>query len=60
MADSDSMNKIVNQAAMQAATVAMMAFRDTEIEPWPATMPNQQENQRQSNGGMVLEKPRLN
>ena len=44
------------QAIMQTATVVMMAFIDTETGPWPAKMPNQSENQRQRNRGLVLEK----
>ena len=39
MADSKSI-KIVNQVAMQVATAVMMAFRDTETGPKPATTQN--------------------
>ena len=60
MADSEIIKEIVNQAVMQAATVVMMAFRHTETGPQPAKMPNQPENQRQRNGGLVLEKPKFN
>ena len=38
----------------------MMAFRDTETGPWSIIMPNQWENQRQRNGGLVLGKPIFN
>ena len=37
-----------------------MVLQDTEKGPKPATMPNQQENQRQRNGGLVLGKPKFN
>ena len=60
MADSKKVKDIVNQVAMQAATVVMMAFRDTEMGSQPATIPNQWENQRQRNGGLQVEKPRFN
>ena len=45
---------------MQAATVVMMVIRDIKTGPKPATMQNQQETQRQGNGGLVLEKSRFN
>ena len=41
MADSESIKEIVNEMAMQEATTVMMAFRDTETGPQPATMQNQ-------------------
>ena len=41
MADSDSIKEIVNEVAVQVATAVMMAFRDTETGPWPATTPKQ-------------------
>ena len=44
MADSESKKEIVNQGTIQAATVFMMVFRDTETGPLPAMMPNQWEN----------------
>ena len=44
MADSDSIKEIINQAAMQAATVVMMAFRDTDAVPQPSMMQYQHEN----------------
>ena len=58
--DSESIKEIVNQVAVQAATAVIMAFRDTEIGHQPATMPDQSENKRQRNGGLVLEKARFN
>ena len=60
MAGSESIKEIVNQVALQTATAAIIAFKDTETGPKPAKSPNQQENQRQMNGGLVLEKPRFN
>ena len=54
MADSDKIKEIVNQADR----VVMMAFRDTETGPQPATAPNQQENQAME--GLVLEKETFN
>ena len=59
MADYESIKEIENPVAMQAATVVMMAFRDTETGPQPATAPNQQEIQRQRHGGPVLEKSKM-
>ena len=59
MPNFESIKEIVIQAAMQAATAVIMAFRDTETGPWPVRTPNQWENQRQRNGGLVLEKPRF-
>ena len=44
MEDSETIKEIVNQAVVQAATVPMMAFRDIETGPWPATMPNNMRN----------------
>ena len=41
MAPSQGIKERVNQAAIQAATVVMMAFRDTETGPQPVTTPNQ-------------------
>ena len=38
MAYFESIKEIVNQAAIQVAAAVMMAFRDTESRPWPATM----------------------
>ena len=55
MANSGSIIEIVNQAAVQAATVVMMAFRDSETGHQPATMPIKQNNLRQRYVGMVLE-----
>ena len=49
------MAEIVNQVVMQAATVVMMTFRDTETGPHPATTPNQWDSQRQRNGGLMVE-----
>ena len=46
-ADSKYMKQIVNQGAVQAATVVMMTFRDTETGLQPAIMQNQCEIQRQ-------------
>ena len=60
MADFESIKEIVNQVAVHAAIVVMMAFRDTETGPQPATMSNQWENQRQRKAGVVMEKPRFN
>ena len=60
MADSESIKAIINHLAVQAATVVMVAFRDTETGPQLATTRNQQETQRQQNGGLVLEKLRFN
>ena len=40
MADSEGIKEVVNQVVVQAATVVMMAFWDTEKGPWPATTPN--------------------
>ena len=37
-------SEIVNQVAVQATALAMMAFGDTDTGPWSATMSNQQEN----------------
>ena len=60
MADSASIKEIVNQVAVQAATVVMMAVRDTETVPLPATTSNQLETQRQRHGGPLLERPKFN
>ena len=60
MADSACIKEIVNQAAVHAATLVMMAFRDTQTGPQPATLQNQWKTQRQRNGGLALEKPRFN
>ena len=60
MEDSESIKEIVNQVAMQAATGITMAFKDTDVALWPATMLNHYENQRQINRGLVLEKLRFN
>ena len=46
--------------AVQVATAVMMAFRDTETGPQPATMPSQWEMQRERKGGLILEKSTLN
>ena len=59
MADSESIKEIINQVAVQVAIVVMVAFRDTETGPWPATIQNKPETQRQRHGGLILEKPRL-
>ena len=45
---------------MQAATVAMLAFRDTETGPQPATTPNQQGTHRKRYGALKLEKLKYN
>ena len=60
MADSDSIKEMVHQVAMQAATVVMTAFRDTEPGLQTATTQYQWQNQRQRYGGLILEKPRFN
>ena len=60
MAHSGVIKERVNQAAVQAATVVMMAFRNTEIGPWPTTILNQWQTQRQRHGGPILEKPKFN
>ena len=60
MEDSGSIREIVNQAAVQAARVVVKAFRDIETESQPAPTQNQCEIQRQSNRGLILEKPRFN
>ena len=60
MADSEIIKEIANHVAVQAATVVIMAFRDTYTGPWHATIPNQHENQRQRNRGLVLEKVQFN
>ena len=60
MADSKGIKGIIIQAAMWAAKEVMMAFRDTETGPQPATTANQQETQRQRHGGPILEKPTFN
>ena len=59
MKESESIKEIVNQVSMQANTVVMMAFRDTETRLWPATTQNQLETQSKKNGRLILEKPRL-
>ena len=38
MADSVSITEIINQVALQVATVVMIKFRDTETGPQAATM----------------------
>ena len=40
-ADSESIKEIVNEAAVQAGTVVMMAFSDIDTGTQPATMQNQ-------------------
>ena len=55
-----SIKEIVNQVTVPAATAVMMAFRDTDTGPQLATTPHQWKNQRQRNGGLVLEMPRFN
>ena len=60
MAESESIKDIVNQAAKQADTVVMMAFKDTDTGPWPAIMPSQCQNQRQRDGGLVLKRLKFN
>ena len=54
MKDSESIKEIVNQAAMQTATVVIMTFRDTETGPQPAPLQNQWESQRQKHSGLML------
>ena len=54
MADSESI-KIFNQAAVQAATMIMMIFRDTEIVSSLATTPNQCANQRHRDRRLVIQ-----
>ena len=44
MADSESIKEIVNQTVTQGATAVMVAFRDTETGPQPATIQNQWEH----------------
>ena len=60
MVDSESIKEIVNQAAMEAAAVVMMAFMDAEIGLLIVAMQNQLETQGQRNGGLVLQKPQFN
>ena len=60
MADSENIKEILNQVAVQEATLVTMAFRDTETGPWPATIQNWLETKRQRNGGLILEKPSSN
>ena len=57
MADFKSIREIVNQVTVQAATVVMIVFRDTETGPQRATAPNQQERQRKRHRGPILERP---
>ena len=51
MADSESIKEIVNEVTVQAATMVMMAFRDTDTGPCLATMPNQHKGQKQEMEG---------
>ena len=37
MADSESIEEILNQAAVQVATVVIMASTETDTESWPTT-----------------------
>ena len=43
-----------------AAAVIMMTFRDTETEPWSATIQHQWVTQRQRHGELILENQRFN
>ena len=51
MADSESIKETVNQAAVQASTVVIIAIKDTDTGPWMAPTPDQHENQRQEMEG---------
>ena len=46
----------MNQVAVQAAMVVMMALRDMEAGPWPTTMVSHKELQREWQNGPVLVK----
>ena len=59
MADSECIKEVVNQAAMQATSADMMAFRDMDTWFQPATTPNQWEAQRERHGRLILEKPKF-
>ena len=52
MADSE-IKRVVNQAALQAATVVIMVFRDIDTGLQLAKMQNQWETQRQRHGGLI-------
>ena len=58
MGDAESIKDIVNQVAVQEATVVMMAFRDTHTRPKLSTMPDQYENEMQKTENFILEKLR--
>ena len=45
MAESESIKEIVNQMAMQAATVVMVVFRDADVKPQPNPTGSQREPQ---------------
>ena len=57
MVEYEGTKEIVNQAAVQMATVVMMAFKDTDTVPQPTLKTSHREQQRQRHGGPVLEKP---
>ena len=45
-AESEGIMEIVNQVAIQAATLVMMALRDVEAGPWVTTVASHREPQR--------------
>ena len=60
MAESEGINEIVNQVAIQTATALMIALRDMDVGPQPTHNTSQREPQRQKHSRQVLEKTSIN
>ena len=56
MPESESIQATVYEAAIQAATVLMMALSDADAGPQPATTASLREPQRQRHGRPALER----
>ena len=60
MTESEGIQAIVNQAAIQAPTALMMMLSDADVEPKPATTARMREAQRQGYCGIAIQKPSFN
>ena len=60
MAESEGIQEVVNQAAIQAATTVMMALIGMGVGPNLAPTAKLREPQQQRCGGPALEKPSFN